>query len=54
MRCAVKAVNEAGINDAVFFLTDVAVKKRSLSWCIRQAAIAARDALYRFDQFKSD
>ena len=54
MRTAVKAVNAAGAADAVFFLADVAVKKRSLSWNIRQAAIAARDALYRFDQFKSD
>ena len=54
IRCAVKTLNESAIADAILFLTDLSVKKRSLAWCIRQAAMVAQESLYRFDQFKSD
>ncbi len=53
IRTAVKALNETGAFDATFFLTEIAVKKRSVVWRVRQAALQALDASYRFDQFKS-
>ncbi len=53
IRTAVKALRETGAKNALFHLTAIPVKKRSAAWNIRQAAIAAGDALYRFDTFKS-
>ena len=53
IRTAVKTLNETGAFDATFFLTEIAVRKRSTAWRIRQAALQALDATYRFDQFKS-
>ena len=53
IRCAVKALAETGAADATLFLTETAVKKRSSSWRIRQAAIVAQETLYRFEQFKN-
>ncbi len=53
IRTAVKTLNETGAFDASLFLTELAVKKRSLAWRVRQTACIALDATYRFDQFKS-
>ena len=53
VRTAVKTLNETGAFDASFFLTELTVKKRSVAWRIRQTAIIALDATYKFDQFKS-
>ncbi len=53
IRTAVKTLNETGAFDASIFLTELAVKKRSVAWRVRQTAIVALDATYRFDQFKS-
>jgi len=53
IRSAVKTLNETGAFDATLFLTEIAVKKRSVDWRIRQAAIVAREASYRFEAFKS-
>ena len=53
VRTAVKTLNETGAFDASIFLTELAVKKRSVAWRIRQTAMIALDATYRFDQFKS-
>ena len=53
VRTAVKTLNETGAFDATIFLTELAVKKRSVAWRVRQTAIIALDATYRFDQFKS-
>ena len=53
VRCAVKALGETGAADGTLYLSEVAVKKRSSAWRIRQAVIAAQEARYRFDQFKS-
>ena len=53
IRSAVKTLNDTGAFDATFFLTEVAVKKRSTAWRVRQAALQALDATFRFDQFKS-
>jgi leucyl aminopeptidase len=53
VRTVVKTLNETGAFDASIFLTELAVKKRSVAWRVRQTAIAALDATYKFDQFKS-
>jgi len=53
VRTAIKTLNETGAFDASFFLTELAVKKRSLAWRVRQTTIIALDATYKFDQFKS-
>ena len=53
IRTAVKVLNETGAFDATLFLTELQVRKRSITWRVRQTVIAALDATYRFDQFKS-
>ncbi len=53
VRAAVKTLNETGAFDASIFLTEIAVKKRSIAWRVRQTAMAALDATYRFDAYKS-
>lgn len=53
LRAAIKALNDTGASDAAVFLTEVQLKKRSLAWRTRQAALIALDASYRFDDFKS-
>ncbi len=50
---AVRTLNETGAFDGTIYLTELAVKKRDLGWRIRQAAMVATAALYRFDRFKS-
>lgn len=53
IRSAVKLLNETGAFDASIFLTELPVKKRDIAWRVRQTAISALDATYKFDQFKS-
>ena len=53
VRTAVKTLNETGAFDASIFLTEIPVRKRSVAWRVRQAAMLALDATYRFEQFKS-
>ena len=53
IRTAIKALNDTGAFDASLFLTELAVRKRSIAWRIRQATMQALDATYKFDQFKS-
>ena len=53
LRNALKALAQTGAEDAVVYLTTLAVGERSPAWKVRQALIAAGDASYRFDQFKS-
>ncbi len=53
IRAAVKTLNETGAFEASIFLTELAVKKRDIAWRIRQSAIVALDATYRFEEFKS-
>ena len=53
IRTTVKTLNETGAFDASIFLTELPVKKRSVAWRVRQAALIALDATYKFDQFKS-
>ena len=53
IRSAVKALEATGAADATLFLTAIPVKKRSVVWRIRQAALIAQETVYRFEQFKS-
>ncbi|MDO8932436.1 MAG: leucyl aminopeptidase [Rhodocyclaceae bacterium] len=50
---AVRTLNETGGFDGTIYLTELSVKKRDVSWRVRQAAIVALETLYRFDQMKS-
>ena len=47
IRTAIKALNDTGAFDASLFLTELAVRKRSIAWRIRQATI-------RSSRFESD
>ena len=51
---AAKTVNESGAMDAVSFLPELTVKGRDAYWKVRQAIEASKDALYSFDELKSD
>jgi leucyl aminopeptidase len=53
VRGAASALRDLGGQDAAFFLVDLKVGTRPLSWNVRQAALGVRDAFYRFDQLKS-
>ncbi len=53
LRVAVRTLNETGSFDGTVFLTEIPVRKRSVAWRIRQAAVVAQETIYRFDQFKS-
>ncbi|GAB4176760.1 MAG: leucyl aminopeptidase [Rhodocyclaceae bacterium] len=50
---AVRTLNETGAFDGTLFLTELPVRGRDVRWRIRQAAMVALDALYRFDRLKS-
>ena len=53
LRSSFKALNETGAEEAVLTLTSLTVKKRSVVWKIRHAALVASESTYRFDQFRS-
>ncbi len=53
IRTTVKVLNETGAFDASIFLTELTVRKRGIAWRVRQTAMIALDATYKFDQFKS-
>jgi leucyl aminopeptidase len=53
LRAAAGALRELGARDAAVYLTDVKVGRRAPAWNVRHAALALRDAFYRFDQLKS-
>jgi leucyl aminopeptidase len=52
-RAAIRTLNETGAMEAVVFLTELPVRRRSMEWKVAQAVIVASEALYRFDQLKS-
>jgi leucyl aminopeptidase len=53
VRGAAAALIERGAGDAVLYLTDLKVGRRTAAWNIRHAALGLRDAFYRFDQLKT-
>src|SRR5215475_2285043 len=54
MRSAVKLLNETGSYEAVIYVTEEKVKRREVAWRIEHAVIVAMEAVYRFDQMKSE
>src|SRR6476659_1755902 len=50
---AVKLLNETGSYEAVIYLTEEKVKRREVAWRVEHAVVVAMDAVYRFDQMKS-
>lgn len=51
---AAKTVNENGAMDAVSFLPELNIKGRDIYWKVRQAVECTEDALYTFDELKSE
>jgi len=50
---AVRTLNETGGFDGTLYLTELSVKKRDVTWRVRQATMVVMETLYRFDQLKS-
>ncbi len=54
IRSAVRLLNETGSYEAVIYLTEEKVKRREVPWRVEHAVLVAMDAVYRFDQMKSE
>src|SRR5258708_21869186 len=54
MRSAVHLLNETGSYEAVIYLTEEKVKRREGAWRIEHAVVVSMEAVYRFDQMKSE
>jgi leucyl aminopeptidase len=54
IRSAVKLLNETGSYEAVVYLTEEKVKRREVAWRVEHAVLVAMDAVYRFEQMKSE
>jgi leucyl aminopeptidase len=53
VRAAANALKELGARDAALFLVDTRVAARPVSWNLSHAVLGLRDALYRFDELKT-
>src|SRR5260221_942340 len=53
IRSAVELLNETGSYEAVVYLTEEKVKRREVAWRVEHAVVVAMEAVYRFDQMKS-
>ena len=53
VRAAANALKELDAKDAALFLVDMKIGSRPVSWNVRHAVLAMQDALYRFDQLKT-
>ena len=53
VRAAARALKDLGAKDAAFYLVDLKVGTKPLSWNVRHAVFGMREAFYRFDQLKS-
>src|SRR5213595_172112 len=54
VKSTVKLLNETGSYEAVIYLTEEKVKRREVAWRVEHAVIVAMDAVYRFEQMKSE
>lgn len=52
VRAAIKALSNTNCQDASFFLSEIPLRKRELTWRIRNAVSTILEAAYRFEQFK--
>ena len=50
----INTLNDTGSIEAVCFLTELHVKSRNTYWKVRQAVETSKEALYNFDQLKSN
>ncbi|MEZ3500224.1 leucyl aminopeptidase [Pantoea sp. KPR_PJ] len=50
----INTLNDTGSMEAVCFLTELHVKSRNTYWKVRQAVETSKEALYNFDQLKSN
>ncbi len=53
VKAAVKLLNETGSYEAVIYLTEEKVKRREVTWRVEHAVVAAMDAVYRFEDLKT-
>jgi leucyl aminopeptidase len=53
VRAAVRLLNETGSYEAVIYLTEEKVKRREVAWRVEHAVVVAMEAVYRFDELKS-
>jgi len=53
VKSAVKLLNETGSYEAVIYLTEEKVKRQEVAWRVEHAVVAAMEAIYRFEQMKS-
>ena len=53
MRGGIRAIQDANLGEAAFYVADIPVKDREEHWIIRQAAMASLECAYRFDRLKS-
>ncbi len=53
IRSAVKLLNETGSYEAVVYITEEKVKRREVAWRVEHAVVVAMEAVYRFEQMKS-
>jgi leucyl aminopeptidase len=51
---AAKALQSGSATEALSFLTELEVEDRDLTWKAQRTVEATRDAVYRFDELKSD
>ncbi|MEP7182927.1 MAG: leucyl aminopeptidase [Betaproteobacteria bacterium] len=54
VKSAVKLLNETGSYEAVIYLTEEKVKRREVAWRVEHGVVVAMEAVYRFDQMKSE
>ena len=54
VRAAVKLLNETGSYEAVIYLTEEKVKRREVAWRVEHGVLVAMEAVYRFEQMKSE
>jgi leucyl aminopeptidase len=54
VRAAVTLLNETGSYEAVIYLTEEKVKRREVAWRVEHAVNVAMEAVYRFEQMKSE
>lgn len=53
VRAAANALKELDAKDAALFLVDMKIASRPVSWNLRHAVLGMSEALYRFDQLKT-
>jgi leucyl aminopeptidase len=53
VRASLDALHKTASKDAVFYLTDLAVKGRDEAWKIKQCVLLAAESVFRCDQLKS-